>query len=214
MKEDIQIQVDDLAIAYAVDSRRASLQLSWGDWRELFSDPASPQKMRVERSITSEQRERALTLKSHIEASWNAEQERVVTWLEELTGWPLPPITIRICVVPFHYSQVPFPGLPLIVLGHIREGWHYPETIAHELAHVFFNYYTEFSTERVHPLVQLIEEEIAVRLNHRPSYFSYDIPEGAYWVEKAQQLLGVWKEYIDHREAYRSILDLMDIDVW
>jgi hypothetical protein len=60
----------------------------------------------------------------------------------------------------------------------------------------------------------LIKEEIAVRLHHRPSYFFYDIPEGAFWVEKAQQLLGVWKEYVDHREAYGNILDLMDIDVW
>ena len=123
MKENIQIQVDDLAIAYVAAIRNVfPCQLSWGEWKELFGDPANPQKMKIERSITPEQRKEALTLKSHIEASWNAEQEKVVTWLEELTGWPLPPITIRIFVVPFHCSQVPFPGLPLIVLGYIREG--------------------------------------------------------------------------------------------
>jgi hypothetical protein len=101
----------------------------------------------------------------------------------------------------------------LIVLGYIREGWYYPETIAHELAHIFFNYYTDFSTGKAHPFIQLIEEEIAVRLNHRGSYFCYDIPNGAYWVKDAQQLLGIWKEYIHNRKEYQDISDLIDYGI-
>jgi hypothetical protein len=75
--------VNDLAIAYVAALRDVfSCQLSWGEWKELFSDPANPQRMRIERSVASEQKEEALTLKSRIEASWNVEQKRVVTWLQ------------------------------------------------------------------------------------------------------------------------------------
>lgn len=115
---------------------------------------------------------------------------------------------IRICVVPFQCSQVPFPGLSFIFLGRIQKGWHYPETIAHELAHILFNYYTDFSTGEVHPLVQLIEEEIAVRLGHRPAYFAYDIPPGAGWVRTAQKMVDTWDYYLNHKEEYKSIVDL------
>ncbi len=205
----IQIDVDNLAIGYVADLNHAlSFGLSWWQWKELFSASSSLQRNKIEELIPENLREDAIRLKMVIEEKWLSKEKLVATWLEELTRWPFPPVAVHISVVPFQCSQVPFPGLPLIMLGSIREGWQYPETIAHELAHIFFNHYTTFSTEEVHPLVQLIEEEVSVRLGHRPRYFAYTIPPGAHWVRTAQTLIGAWKDYLDNPETKKNIADL------
>ena len=206
----IEINVNEAAIGYVADRKGVlSFGLSWWEWKELFSDPTCSEKKCIEESVPHNLRKEALRLKTCIEDEWHTHGEKIVAWLEELTKWSFPHIPIYICVVPFQCSQVPFPGLPFIFLGHIRKGWHYPETIAHELAHILFNYYTDFSTGSVHPLIQLIEEEIAVRLGHRPSYFAYDIPPGAAWVRTAQKMTNAWKGYLNHKEKYRTIADLV-----
>lgn len=206
----IQIDVDDLAIGYVADLRgKLSFGLSWWEWKELFSNVNHPDRDNIEKSIPSRLTEEAFRLKGCIEDAWYTQEEKVVNWLEKLTKWPFPPVPVRICVVPFQCSRVPFPGLFIIFLGRIRKDWHYPETIAHELAHIFFNYYTDFPTGEVHPLVQLIEEEIAVRLGHRPAYFAYNIPPGAGWVRTAQKMVDTWKYYLNHKKEYKSIVDLM-----
>lgn len=210
MTYDIQIDVDNLAIGYVADVKGTlSFGLSWWEWKELFSNVNHPDRDSIEKSIPNRLVREALEQKYCIEKEWYTQEKKVVNWLEELTGWLFPPIPVRICVVPFQCSQVPFPGLFFIFLGRIRKGWYYPETIAHELAHILFNYYTDFSTGEVHPLIQLIEEEIAVRLGHRPAYFAYDIPPGAGWVGRAQEMVETWKYYLSHKEEYKSIADLM-----
>ena len=68
----------------------------------------------------------------------------------------------------------------------------------------------DFSTEEVHPLIQLIEEEIAVRLGNRSASFAYEIPSGAHWVKKAQEMEDIWEEYLKEKDFYRNIADLVD----
>lgn len=205
----IKIDVNNAAIGYVADKKGVlSFGLSWGEWEELFFDVTHPEKNHIEASIPPNLKKEALDLKSCIEDEWYTHEKKVVTWLEELTKWSFPQILVHICVVPFQCSQVPFPGLPLIFLGYIAKGWHYPETIAHELAHILFNFYTNFSTGRAHPYIQLIEEEIAVRLGHRSSYFAYNIPPEAHWVKTAQEMITIWKDYLDHERKYKTIADL------
>jgi len=211
MSFNIQFVVNSLAIGYAADLRgELSLGLPWAEWKEIFTAPHNLKKKHIEAMIPQSLKKEAHTLKSGIEDTWRTDENKVLNMLEKLTKWKLPDLTVRICVVPFHCSRVPFPGIPLIVLGYIRGGWHYPETIAHELAHILFNYYTDFDTARVHPFIQLIEEEIAVRLGLRSGYFAYDIPPEALWIKRAQKMLTIWKEYLAHGDKYNNITDLVN----
>ena len=98
-----------------------------------------------------------------------------------------------------------FKNIPLIVIGKIRKGWGYPETIAHELAHVLFNQNFKLKSQVEHPYVQLIEEEIAVRLGERSKYFDYEIPAFADWVHDAQQRERAWKHYLQNIEDFEDI---------
>jgi len=129
----------------------------------------------------------------------------VLAWLQELTRVGFRDQTVRVCVVPFASGQTPFRDIPLIVVGNIRKGWRYPETIAHELAHVLFNQNFKFKSDVEHPYVQLIEEEIAVRLGARAKYFDYEIPAFAEWVHKAQQMEKAWRRYLQHIEDFKDI---------
>lgn len=208
MSYDIGIDVDEVAIGYVADMKGVlPIGLSWWEWKKIFSD-SHHQRNDIKRLIPQNLKKEAFNLKSSIKDAWCPQESKVLTWLQELTQWSLPDISIHICVVPFQCSQVPFPGLPFIFLGYIRKGWHYPETIAHELAHILFNCYSDLSTEEVHPLIQLIEEEIAVRLGNRSTYFDYDIPPCAHWVKKAQEMEEIWKDYLNQKEFYKNIADL------
>ncbi|NIQ07241.1 MAG: hypothetical protein GWO20_16385 [Candidatus Korarchaeota archaeon] len=201
--------MNNIVIGYVADEKDIlSFGLSPWQWKELLTNPNHQGRDRIKESIPVYLRRDAIDLKVRIEDEWYKNQENVIKWLEELTKWPFPQTSIHICVVPFQCSRVPFPELFFIFLGHITKGWHYPETIAHELAHLLFNYYTNFSTRKAHPLIQLIEEEIAVRLGHRSAYFAYDIPPEAPWVKTAQQIFPKWKDYLNHKENYRTIADL------
>jgi hypothetical protein len=127
------------------------------------------------------------TLKEVVEKEWRRREKNVLAWLKELTKVNFKEPTVKVCVVPFAAGQTPFMDIPLVVVGKIRKRWGYPETIAHELAHILFNQNFDFESEVEHPYVQLIEEEIAVRLGVRSRYFDYEIPASAEWVYKAQQ---------------------------
>lgn len=112
---------------------------------------------------------------------------------------------VRVCIVPFAAGQVPFKDLPLIVVGKIRQGWGYPETIAHELAHILFNQNFQLEDEVEHHYIQLIEKEIPVRLDARSKYFDYLIPDFADWAHKAQQREKAWRHYIQHIEVFKDL---------
>jgi hypothetical protein len=112
---------------------------------------------------------------------------------------------VRVCVVPFASGEIPFRNLPLMIVGKIRKGWDYPETIAHELVHILFNQNFSFESEVEHPYVQLVEEEIAVRLGARSKYFDYEIPAFAGWIHRAKMMEIPWRRYLQHIEDYKDI---------
>jgi hypothetical protein len=68
-----------------------------------------------------------------------------------------------------------------------------------------FNQNFDFESEVAHPYVQLIEEEIAVRLSVRARYFDYEIPAFAEWVHKAQQKEKAWKQYLQSIGEFSDI---------
>lgn len=72
------------------------------------------------------------------------------------------------------------------------KGWNYPEIVAHELTHILFNQNFNFGSEIEHPYVQLVEEEIAVRLGVRKNYFDYHVPDFAVWIHKAKRMKRTW----------------------
>jgi hypothetical protein len=96
------------------------------------------------------------------------------------------------------------------MLGRIRRGWNYPESLAHELAHILFNQNFNFANEVEHPYIQLIEEEIAVRLGSRPKYFNYKIPALADWTRKASQKQTAWKHYLQHIDDFTDISQFIE----
>lgn len=151
----------------------------------------------------------ARQLKRIIEMEWRQHEINVLTWLKELTKLDFKEPSVRVCVVPFPAGQTPFRNIPLIVVGRIREGWGYAETMAHELAHILFNQNLRLNSETEHPYVQLIEEEIAVRLGARSKYFEYEIPSFAEWVHEARQKEKRWKRYLKHVKDYKDISEFI-----
>lgn len=95
------------------------------------------------------------------------------------------------------------------MFGRIRKGWDYPETIAHELVHVLFNQNFNLNPEILHPYIQLIEEEVALRLGVRSHYFDYEIPAFATWVHKAKRREKPWKHYLLHIQEYDTVLEFI-----
>lgn len=144
-------------------------------------------------------------LREIIEKRWRQREKDVVSWLRELTKVNFKEPVVRVCVVPFASGQTPFRDVPLMIVGRIRKGWGYPETIGHELAHILFNQNFSFESGVEHPYVQLIEEEIAVRLGVRSKYFDYEVPAFAGWVHEAKKREMAWREYLQHIEDYRDI---------
>lgn len=205
----IVFEVDKLAIAYVMQLRGIQdFGVSRSKWnrffRDIYDEKDKPLVRRIQNGLEDEHVE-AEWLKGIVEKEWRQHEKNVLAWLKELTKADFKESTVRVCVVPFAAGQTPFKNIPLIVVGKIRKGWGYPETIAHELAHVLFNQNFEFKNELEHPYVQLIEEEIAVRLGVRSKYFDYEIPAFAGWVHKAQQKEEAWKHYLQHIKDFKDI---------
>jgi len=205
----IVFEVDKLAIAYVMQLRGIKdLGVSREKWNRLFKGAYETGDELLVKEIQEglgEEYVAAEKLKETIEKEWRQHENRVLAWLRELTRVDFKEPSIRVCVVPFASGQTPFKDIPLIVVGKIRKGWGYPETIAHELAHVLFNQNFDFSNEVEHPYVQLIEEEVAVRLGARSKYFDYEVPAFADWVRRAQQREKAWKHYLSRVEDFTDI---------
>jgi len=205
----IEFQVDRLVIAYIMQQRCIKdYGISTKKWNRLLkranSQEADEFVQEIQKELTAESSE-AEQLKVAIEKKWSLNEKSVLTWLRQLTRVDFITPEVRVCIVPFAAGQVPFKDLPLIVVGKIRQGWGYPETIAHELAHILFNQNFQLQNEVEHPYIQLIEEEIAVRLGARSKYFDYEIPSFAEWVHKAQQREKAWKHYMQHVKEFRNV---------
>jgi hypothetical protein len=205
----IEFHVDKAVIAYIMQQKGISdFGISAKKWNRLLRrDPRSEadhfvQKIQKNLNVESSEAEQ---LKSVIEKKWRQNENDVLLWLRQLTKTDFRTSAVRVCIVPFPAGQVPFRDLALIVVGKIRQGWDYPETIAHELAHILFNQNLKLGDEVEHPYVQLIEEEIAVRLGVRSKYFDYDVPSFAEWVRKAQQREKAWKHYAHHTQEFKNI---------
>ncbi len=176
--------------------------------RNMYENQPNPLVDRIQDDL-EEEYAAAQQLKPTVESEWKQHEKNVLTWLKELTNWDFKEPTVKVCVVPFPAGQTPFRNIPLIVVGNIRKGWRYPETIAHELAHILFNQNAMLESEIEHPYVQLIEEEIAVRLRARARYFDYEIPSFADWAHKAQKKEDSWKRYLKHTRDYRDIAEFI-----
>lgn len=205
----IVFEVDNLAIAYIMQLRGIKdFRISRVTWNRLLKgvyDERDKLLLKEFHVRLEEECEAARKLKVIVEKEWRRHEKNMLAWLKELTKVDFKEPTVRVCVVPFGAGQTPFKDVPLIVVGKIREGWGYSESIAHELAHVLFNQNFKLNSQVEHPYVQLIEEEIAVRLGARSKYFDYEIPAFARWVHKAQQREKAWKHYLQHVEDFKDI---------
>lgn len=205
----IAFEVDKLAIAYIMQLRGIrDFGINMNGWNGLFREVYDEKGELFVKKIRRELNEEyvaAERLKETVEKEWRTHEKNVLAWLKELTKVDFKEPTVRVCVVPFGAGQTPFRTVPLIVVGKIRKGWGYPETIAHELAHILFNQNFHFENEVEHPYVQLIEEEIAVRLGVRRKYFDYEIPSFAEWVHKAQQKEEAWRRYLQHIDSFKDV---------
>lgn len=205
----ILFEVDRLVIACIMQQNGIKdFGISSEKWNRILQGVCRKKDMmRIDefRKELDEEQALATTLKETVEKKWRQNEQKVLAWLKELTRVDFRESTIRVCVVAFRAGQVPFRDIPLIVVGRIREGWGYPETITHELAHVLFNQNFRLPDEVTHPYVQLMEEEIAVRLGVRAKYFDYDIPAFAEWVRKARQKEKAWKQYLLHIKRFKDI---------
>jgi len=179
----IEFQADKLVIAYVMQLRGIKdYGISRQKWNRLLKKTHNGNDRQWLQEIQKgldEESSAAEKLKETIEQKWSQNEKSVLTWLRQLTKVDFRIPKVRVCIVPFAAGQVPFKDLPLVVVGKIRQGWGYPETIAHELAHILFNQNFQLEDEVKHPYIQLIEEEIAVRLGARSKYFDYLIPDFA-----------------------------------
>lgn len=205
----IVFEVDKLAIAYIMQLRGIrNFGVSRKKWNKLLRKIYNEKDKLLVTEIQKELKEEyaaAEKLKEIVEKEWRRYEKYVLTRLKELTKVGFKEPTVRVCVVPFGAGQTPFKNISLIIVGKIRKGWGYPETLAHELAHILFNQNFKFKSDVEHPYVQLIEEEIAVRLGARSKYFDYEIPAFAEWVRKAQQKEKAWRYYLQHIEDFKDI---------
>lgn len=202
-------EVDKLVIAYIMQIRGIKdFGFSMEKWNRFSKRVYNEKDKLLVDGINEgldEEHVAAGRLKEIVEKEWTRHEKNVLAWLEELTKVNFKEPTVKVCVVPFAAGQTPFRDIPLVVVGKIRKGWGYPETIAHELAHILFNQNFDFESEVAHPYVQLIEEEIAVRLSVRARYFDYEIPAFAEWVHKAQQKEKAWKQYLQSIGEFSDI---------
>jgi len=204
----IVFEVSKLAIAYIMQLRRIKDLGISRRWNRLFRGIYDEKDKSLVKEIQEGLKEEYATaekLKEIIEKKWRQHEKNVLAWLKELTKANFKEPTVRVCVVPFAAGQTPFRDVALVIVGKIRKGWGYPETMAHELAHVLFDQNFKFKSEVEHPYVQLIEEEIAVRLRARSKYFDYEIPAFAEWVRKAQQNEKALRHYLQHIEDFKDI---------
>ncbi len=210
---EIVFQVDKVAIAYTMQTNGVrNFGINRSEWNKLLARTEGNKHRVLANEIQTGLNDEyiaAQPFKRTVETEWMRHEENVLIWLKEMTRLDFKESTINVCVVPFRAGMVPFKNLPLVIVGKIREGWGYPETLAHEFAHVLFNQNLKLDNEIEHPYVQLIEEEIAVRLEARSKYFNYDIPSFAEWVHKAQRKEGIWKQYLAHIEDYKDISEFI-----
>ncbi len=206
--------VCELVIAYIMQQKGIrDCGISRNTWHKLFKGNFDSRDILMVRAIKDrlkEEKTEAERIKEIVEKTWRLHEKYVLNWLKEIVKVDFRLPEVRVSVVPFGAGQTPFRDVPLIVVGKIREGWGYPETLAHELAHVLFNQNFDFENEVEHPYIQLIEEEIAVRLGARPRYFSYEIPGFAGWVKKAQQKEKAWKVYLQSLDRFRDISEFIE----
>lgn len=209
----IVFQVDKVAIAYTMQIKGVrDFGISTEEWNKLLAKTDGNKYKASVNEIQNGLKDEyiaAQPLKRIIETEWMLHEENVLAWLKEMTRLDFKKPTISVCVVPFQAGMTPFRNLPVVVVGKIRTGWGYPETLAHEFAHVMFNQNLKFDSEIEHPYVQLIEEEIAVRTGARSKYFDYEIPSFAKWVHKAQQKEKSWKQYLSHIEDHKDIAEFI-----
>lgn len=188
-------------------------QVSGEKWNRLLKEVYDGKEKLLANKILEGLDEEYVTagkLEQVVEKEWRRHEKNVVAWLKELTKVDFKEPKVKVYVVPFAAGEIPFRNIPLVVVGKIRKGWGYPETIAHELAHILFNQNFNFESEVEHPYVQLIEEEIAVRLGARSKYFDYEIPVFADWVHKAQQKERAWRRYLQQIEDFRDISQFIE----
>jgi len=209
----ILFEVNKLAIAYAL--QRAKIRdfgISHFRWNKLFKgiiDVADESFLKdITRDLGDECRE-AKQLLEKVKRKWRAHEQQILSWIKDVTKVDFKEPSVRVCVVPVTAGLTPFKDIALIIVGKIRRGWGYPETIAHELVHVLFNQNFSLDPEILHPYVQLIEEEIAVRLGVRSHYFDYEIPNFATWVHKAKQRENAWKHYLHKIQKYKDISEFI-----
>jgi hypothetical protein len=205
----ITFEADKLAIAYIMQLRGIrDFGISTEKWNVLFGEAYGDEDKLLIQEVQmklNEEYAMAENLRQTVEKEWRLREENVLAWLRELAKIDFREPIVRVCVVPFGAGITPFMDIPLIIVGKIRKGWGYPETIGHELAHILFNQNFRFKDELEHPYVQLIEEEIAVRLGVRARYFDYEIPAFAGWVRKAQHREKVWRRYLQHIKDFKDI---------
>ena len=210
---EIVFQVDKVAIAYIMQIKGVrNFGINSEEWNKLLAKTYGNKCKALVNEIQTGLEDEyiaAQPFKRIVQTEWMRHEENVLTWLKEMTKLDFKEPTINVCVVPFQAGMTPFRNLPLVVVGQIRQGWGYPETLAHEFAHILFNQNLKLDNEIEHPYVQLIEEEIAVRLGVRSNYFDYEIPSFAKWVHKAQQKEKSWKRYLAHIEDYRDVSELI-----
>lgn len=206
---EVIFEVDKLVIAYIIQLRGIKdFNVGRRMWNRLLKGAYINEDKQFINDIQNGLREEYRTarkIETTIEKNWILYEKRILAWLKELTQVDFKTPKVKVCTVPFGAGQTPFRDIPLMIIGKIRKGWGYPETIAHELAHILFNQNFNFQSETEHPYVQLIEEEIAVRLGVRSKYFDYEIPAFADWVHRAQQREKAWRNYLRNIKDFRDI---------
>lgn len=205
----ISFEVNKLAIAYIMQLRGLKdFGIGRNTWKKILIGAYGQSELAIVEEIQSRLKKEsyeAKRLKNIIEKNWRLHEKKILAWLKELTQVNFKTSKVKVCTVPFGAGQTPFRDIPLMIIGKIRNGWGYPETIAHELAHILFNQNFTLQSEIEHPYVQLIEEEIAVRLGVRSKYFDYEVPAFADWVRRAQQREESWRHYLQNIKDFKDI---------
>lgn len=203
---------DPLATAYTLQRKGIKKsEIDDTEWYMLFKNYksrfANEWREHFRRKLSSEC-EDANRLVPKAEKKWRACERRVVRWIKDMTKLDFKSAQIRVSIVSFASGVVPYRDIPLMIIGESK-GWDYPETIAHELAHILFNQNFDLDPEVEHPFVQLIEEEVAVRLGVRDNYFDYVIPDFAHWVRRAREIKPDWLHYLAGLDEFRDIGDFI-----
>lgn len=126
----ILFEVNKLAIAYALQRRKIrDFGIKQSHWNKLFkgiTDTSDESFLNeIKGNLENECRE-AKKLKKKIEKRWRLHEQRILSWIRDITRVDFKEPVVRVCVVPVAAGVTPFKDIALIIVWQNQKGMGLP----------------------------------------------------------------------------------------